>query len=107
MLDAKDIKRFIQEDRLDKFYTSRQWRRVALQARTVQHNECQRCKARGYYKPCDVVHHKKHVRLFPNFALDLENLECLCFDCHEEEHGRGRFKNSAESDKKPLTPERW
>ena len=107
MFDVEDVKKFIQEDRVDKLYTSRQWRRIARQARELQHNECQRCKERGFYKPCEVVHHKKYVRLFPELAISLDNLECLCFDCHEEEHGRGVYARGKQEDKEPLTPERW
>ena len=107
MFDADEIKKMIQEDRLDKFYTSRQWRRVARQVRELQHNECQRCKAQGFYEPCEVVHHKKYIKYFPELALKIDNLECLCFECHEEEHGRGRYNRAKNTDKEPLTPERW
>ena len=101
-MDTDKIKDLIGSDNLHAFYASKAWQRAAAGARVDQHNECQRCKAKGIYKPCNVVHHKKYVKMFPEFALSSDNLECLCFECHEEEHGRG-FGCS----KEPLTPERW
>ena len=102
MMDTERIKELIKANNLHEFYTSRTWQKVAAQARAVQHNECQRCRAKGIYKPCEVVHHKKYVKMFPELALNVDNLECLCFECHEEEHER-----AFGCTKEPLTPERW
>lgn len=103
MMDAEKIKELVKSDNMHSFYTSSAWRRLAAAARAAQHNECQRCKAKGIYKACEVVHHKKYVKMFPELALSMDNLECLCFECHEEEHGRGFDK----VERTPLTPERW
>lgn len=103
-MDTEKIKELIDSNNLHSFYASRTWQRLAAATRTAQHNECQRCKARGIYKPCDVVHHKKYVKIFPELAMDENNLECLCFKCHEDEHDRGFDKVKREE---PLTPERW
>ena len=67
--------------------------RKALNETEEQHNECQRCKAAGYYSPCEIVHHKKYVRKHPELALDINNLECLCRNCHENEHKKKIFMN--------------
>lgn len=80
----------------DKFYHSKEWEEAAAKARELQHNECQRCRAAGRYRPCEAVHHKKYIKIYPELALDQGNLECLCYECHELEHGRmkeGRFEN--------------
>nr|DAI76757.1 MAG TPA: HNH endonuclease [Caudoviricetes sp.] len=92
------VRSLISQNELYRFYTSAEWERLAAKARDQQHNECQRCKANGFYSPCEAVHHIKYVKRRPDLALDIGNLECLCRECHETEHGR----NS-----KPLTPERW
>lgn len=55
---------------------------------------CERCLAKGIYKAAEVVHHK--IKLTPalaqrpDIALNWDNLEALCRDCHEKEHGRNR-----------------
>lgn len=85
-MDEKQLRQLIAINRLDIFYKSKEWQRTAQLARQQQHNECQRCKARGYFSPCEIVHHKKYLRARPDLALSLENLECLCLDCHNEEH---------------------
>ncbi|MGI6042125.1 MAG: HNH endonuclease [Candidatus Alectryocaccobium sp.] len=97
-MEVEEIKKMIRQNDLHRFYVSAEWRTLATAARVQQHNECQRCKARGYYKACEIVHHKRYVKKFPQLALDPDNLECLCKECHEEEH----HKNE-----KPLTQERW
>lgn len=79
------------------FYGSEEWRHAAKEARTAQHDECQRCKARGFYAACQAVHHKQHIRTAPELALTPENLECLCAQCHWDEHHPAP----------PLPEERW
>lgn len=97
-MEINEIKEIIKANDMRRFYGSWEWRSLAARARTLQHNECQRCKARGLYVPCDIVHHKKYVKEFPELALTLENLECLCKDCHELEHMNERSF---------LNEERW
>lgn len=84
----------IRRNDLHAFYSSSEWQMLAARAREQQHNECQRCKARGLYRPCEIVHHKKYVKINPELALSIDNLECLCRDCHEEEHKPKRFINA-------------
>lgn len=51
---------------------------------------CERCKARGIYKPGYIVHHKEYITpgniSNPNITLNLDNLEYVCEDCHNKEH---------------------
>lgn len=35
-----------------------------------------------------VVHHIKELENHPEFTLDIDNLETVCVDCHNKEHGR-------------------
>jgi 5-methylcytosine-specific restriction endonuclease McrA len=75
-------------------------------------NECQHCKARGYYKRANTVHHVQYVRKHPRLALsktyifqgkEYRNLIPLCHACHEKAHGY----RQKEKEEKPLTEERW
>lgn len=60
---------------------------------------CERCKAKGIIRAGDIVHHK--IYLTPeninntDISLNFENLELLCREHHEEEHGtfttKGRY----------------
>lgn len=80
------LRGLIAKNNLHDFYSSGEWQALAARAREEQHNECQRCKKRGWYAPCEAVHHRKRVKEQPELALEIRNLECLCRDCHEEEH---------------------
>ena len=52
------------------FYKSAAWKRARQQVITRSNGLCERCKARGIYKPGYIVHHKEYV----------------CEDCHNKEH---------------------
>ncbi len=79
---------------LHNFYKSKQW----FIARTVKiqnvNGKCERCGKIG-----EEVHHK--IRLTVDnvgdalISLNQENLELLCKECHNTEHGR--FKKSKQS----------
>ncbi len=77
-----------------------QWQKV--RARKVKKDPfCERClkKIPKLYVPISVktngnygvVHHIKPIETHPHLRLVMENLESLCFDCHEREHGRMKF----------------
>ena len=79
---------------------------------------CARCEGRGLIAEANTVHHKTPVdwrriertlkqpvqgeaetwravqRIQPH-AVDPDNLECLCRDCHETEHGRKEHPDRA------------
>ncbi|MCM1026514.1 MAG: HNH endonuclease [Roseburia sp.] len=87
------LRSLIAKNNLHDFYSSAEWQALAAMARDRQHNECQRCRAKGFYSPCEIVHHRKHVKSNPELALSIENLECLCRNCHEEEHKPKKYSN--------------
>lgn len=108
---GKWVRKLIAEDRLDKFYSSPLWRRLRRKVLTEYKHECQDCKAKGFYKKADTVHHVQYVRNHPRLALsetytyqgkEYRNLVPLCHDCHEQRHGYRQKEK-----KKPLTEERW
>ncbi|MBP9988105.1 MAG: HNH endonuclease [Ruminococcus sp.] len=67
------------------------------------HFECQECKKNGKVVTAKVVHHKKHLRKFPELAFDDDNLEPVCADCHNKLHPEKiKIKN-----KKKWNDEKW
>lgn len=109
---TEEIKKFIANNRVDKFYNDRSWRRRAEEIKLKQNNECQFCKARGKVGPAEIVHHVKHLRQYPELAYSeyyidengqrQRQLVACCFNCHEKEHNRiGRKKD------KFTNIERW
>jgi 5-methylcytosine-specific restriction protein A len=65
-----------------------QWPKVRAR-KLEQEPLCERCKAEGMTVAAVTVHHIKEIegRDDPN-RLRWDNLESLCFDCHETHHGR-------------------
>ena len=53
----------------------RRWRKLVLQRDKI----CQNCKRR----PATEAHHVKPLEDYPQLALDLNNGQGLCWDCHE------------------------
>ena len=68
------------------FYNSKEWRRVSAAYMSSKLYICERCG-----KPAVICHHKKWLNAQnvndPTVALNPENLEALCIECHNAEHG--------------------
>lgn len=79
---------WINAGNLMRFYNSRDWRKLRLEALKRDRYECQRCRANGKYHKAENVHHIKEVKDFPALSLTLDNLESLCIRCHNDEHKR-------------------
>jgi len=109
---GKWIRRLISEDRLHEFYVSPEWRKLRKEIlREHKKDGCFDCKAKGFYRKADTVHHVQYVKNYPELALsktyiyqgkEYHNLIPLCHDCHEARHGYRQKEK-----KKPLTEERW
>lgn len=108
---GKWVSKLIAEDRLDKFYSSPEWRKLRKEILEEYRNECIDCKAKGFYTKANHVHHQQYVRRHPRLALsktytfkgkEYINLVPLCHDCHEIRHGYRQKEK-----KEPLTVERW
>lgn len=71
-------------------------------------NECQICKRNGRHTKAVIVHHIKHLDDHWELRLDPDNLESVCFQCHENEHTheRKRFKDKDRSEEY-SNEERW
>lgn len=67
------------------FYHSKAWKRVSTAYMTSRSYICERCG-----NPATICHHKKHLDgknvNDPKVALNFDNLEALCQDCHNKEH---------------------
>lgn len=78
------------------FYKTYAWNNCARLYRKSVGGLCERCLARGLIVPAAEVHHK--IKLTPEnlsdptIALNWENLEALCKDCHLKEHSRRRYR---------------
>ena len=68
------------------FYNSKEWRRVSAVYMSSKLYTCERCG-----KPAQICHHKKWLNdrnvHDPSVALSFDNLEALCIECHNAEHG--------------------
>ncbi|PAF31871.1 HNH endonuclease [Paenibacillus sp. 7516] len=100
-----------------KFYDSGEWKQLRAKVKQRDNYECQPCKRNGLVsidtneysesarrkKIQLVVHHIKELEDHPDLALDIDNLETVCVDCHNREHDRvfERNVNKWEGD------ERW
>lgn len=80
------IEQLIEKNELHKFYIWGVWKKTSKHVLKENHYECQRCKAKGIIRQATVVHHKKYLREYPELALDYDNLEALCEECHYIEH---------------------
>lgn len=109
----KWIRELIAEDKLYKFYKSREWLTLRQNVLGKYHNECQDCLERGKYTRAETVHHINEVKDRPDLALseyytDCDgvrrvNLKPLCKQCHNAEHCR-----FSPAEKRPqLNKERW
>lgn len=83
------------------FYKSKAWKQVRLNVWRKQYCLCSRCgkpvyvKGLSDYIPEDkrvrgIVHHKEYLNVSnvydDNITLNEDNLEGLCFTCHQQEH---------------------
>ncbi|WP_461213859.1 HNH endonuclease signature motif containing protein [Lacticaseibacillus sp. GG6-2] len=72
------------------FYHSKAWRQCRAAYIDSVGGLCERCLKRGIIKPGYIVHHKHYITKDnindPNVTLNWDNLEYLCFDCHQQEH---------------------
>jgi 5-methylcytosine-specific restriction endonuclease McrA len=78
------------------FYKTSTWMRCAKAYKQSKGGLCERCWSKGLITPGKEVHHK--IRLTPEnindpaVALNWDNLELLCKNCHMEEHSRTRWR---------------
>ena len=72
----------------DAFLSSYEWRKLRMQAIIKYERKCMCC---GATPDTGVVIHVDHIKprkLFPELALELDNLQVLCHECN---HGKGNW----------------
>ena len=81
---------FMAKDFAKAFYRSSAWIACRDSYIAKRHGLCERCLARGLIRAGKIVHHKTYLTpeniSIPGIALNHDNLELLCQDCHNAEH---------------------
>ena len=95
----KRLIKWIEDDKLVRFYQTKEWRKVRQIILNLNGGKCAKC-----HKKAHMVHHLKKVKEFPLLALLITNLEPLCNSCHNEEHPE---KLAATRKRKFTNEERW
>lgn len=72
----------------DEFLQSYEWRRVRMMALKKYGPKCQCCGATPADGAVMNVDHIKPRKLYPDLALDINNLQILCHECN---HGKGNW----------------
>lgn len=88
------------------FYSSKAWQECRNEYAKRRRYLCEDCLRRGIYRPGKIVHHKIEIDPvtieIPEIALNFDNLELLCRECHcrvHDQHG-GRWAKVNERRKK-------
>lgn len=72
------------------FYKSAAWNKCREGYAAYRGYLCERCLAKGKYTPGKIVHHKTYLTpdniTDPDIALNWNNLELVCQECHNAEH---------------------
>lgn len=84
----------------DAFYHSETWKRTRAAFIKSRGGLCERCLARGIYRPGVIVHHKTPLTPTninnPQITLGWSNLELVCRDCHAEIHAKSKRRYSVD-----------
>lgn len=67
------------------FYKSKSWHKVSTLYMSNKNYMCERCGG-----VATICHHKKYITPWnidnPDITLNMDNLESLCQECHNQEH---------------------
>ena len=78
------------------FYSSKAWQDCRNAYAKSKRNLCEVCLSKGLYKYGEIVHHKTHLNddnfSDPSVAMNWDNLQLLCRDCHAKMHTDKRYK---------------
>lgn len=76
-----------------KFYRSKEWVKCRQAYIAAVYGLCEQCNKPGY-----ILHHKIHLTTYninnPDIALNPDNLEYLCLECHNKHHQFNREKKA-------------
>ena len=72
------------------FYSSKAWQDCRNEYAKRQQHLCEECLRQGIYRPGEIVHHIIEIDPItinkPEVALNFDNLELLCRQCHYKAH---------------------
>lgn len=94
--NAKAGKRYNQTKRNPayvSFYHSTEWKTLRAVKLSQSSYLCQDCKAKGVITLAADVHHIETISEAWDKRLDINNLKCLCIECHNKAHGRWGKEN--------------
>ena len=81
----------------EKLYKSQRWQDTRNAYASSVGGLCERCLQRGQIVPGEIVHHKIHINADnindPSIALNWDNLQLLCRECHAEMHPRANMNS--------------
>ena len=84
------------------FYKSQAWAKCRAAYIASVGGLCERCLAKGLIVPGYIVHHKCYLNSDnindPSVTLNFDNLEYLCFTCHQQEHFKNKYDKRYEID---------
>jgi hypothetical protein len=81
---------------INSFYASKAWRDLSFNLKLQSNGKCERCPQEVDDWKNLIAHHK--IRLTeenmnnPEISLNPDNIEIVCFDCHNKEHKRFGYK---------------
>lgn len=75
----------------DQFLSCYEWRKLRMEAFKKYSPKCMCCGATPATGAVMNVDHIKPRKLFPELALDIDNLQILCHECN---HGKGNWDQS-------------
>ena len=101
------IKECVKEDRLYRFYKSKQMLELRKYVIRKHRTNCIRCRAYGKLTITNVVHHIIHVKDNPSLALMENNLVPLCHSCHNVVHPEKQEHFEKYLNKPRFNDERW
>ena len=91
-----------------RFYQSKEWKALRLQALRRDGYRCVMCGEDINGKGLSRVDHIKPVRDYPSLALSLGNLRCLCAPCdnrrHAEKGGGPAALSGCDIEGSPINP---
>ena len=74
------------------FYKTRAWKECRAAYLHKVNGLCELCMEHGIIRPADIVHHKitldDEKARDPEIALNFDNLQAVCIDCHNALHFR-------------------
>lgn len=92
-----------------KFYSSAAWQSCRNAYAKKANYLCENCLRKGIYKPGVIVHHLIELDPIniehPEIALNFDNLELLCRDCHAKVHEQSGGRWSEVNKKKRAEKE--